>query len=273
MIKKYKAFTKTGIMNIFAYKFNIFSWLLVSASSLICLFFLWQAVYNSSMDAVINGYTFKELISYTIIVHIFGFTMIGETMDTISDEIQKGQISMSLIKPISYRLRFTFGAFGALIASNIVIGIPLLTVATIILTVNGFMTITSPGAFLIQIVLFFVAQLFARLLYDVVEYIFGLVSFYTMASFGLNQIREVIINFLSGILIPIAFFPEWAGTIVEYLPFVGMAQNPALIYLGRMSIQDALAALALQAVWIVALELFAHWFFQKAIKIVTIQGG
>ena len=119
MIKKYKAFTKTGIMNIFAYKFNIFSWLLVSASSLICLFFLWQAVYNSSMDAVINGYTFKELISYTIIVHIFGFTMIGETMDTISDEIKKGQISMSLIKPISYRLRFTFGAFGALIAGMI----------------------------------------------------------------------------------------------------------------------------------------------------------
>ena len=274
MFRRYKAFMKTGILNIFAYKFNIFSWLLVVASSLLCLFFLWAAVFNNSPVDIINGFTFKEIVSYTIIVNIFGFTMGGgETQDVITDEIQNGQIAMSLIKPISYRLRFVFSTLGSLLASNLIVGFPLLITSTVVLTANGYMTIESPVNFAINIVFFFIAQIIAKMLFDVIDYIFGLIAFYTMASFGLNQIKEVITNFLSGMLIPIAFFPEWAAGIVNYLPFVGMAQNPTLIFLGKMSITEALFSIGLQIVWLILLETFAHFFYLKVIKIVTIQGG
>ena len=271
---RYNAFMKTGILNVFAYKFNVLSWLLVAASSLLCLFFLWLAVFNNSPVDVINGFTFKEIVAYTVIINIFAFTMGGgETQDVITDEIQNGQIAMSLIKPISYRLRFIFSTFGSLIASDLIVGFPLLIISTIILTVNGYMTIKSPGHFILILLFFLVAQVLAKWLYDVIGYIFGLISFYTMASFGLFQIKDTIINFLSGTLIPIAFFPEWAGKIVNYLPFVGMAQNPTMIYLGKMNINEALIAILMQVVWIAGLEIFAHFFYQKAIKIVIIQGG
>ena len=135
------------------------------------------------------------------------------------------------------------------------------------------MTIESPLKFIIILLFFLIAQVIAKMLYDVIDYIFGLISFYTMASFGLNQIKEVITNFLSGMLIPIAFFPEWAADIVNYLPFVGMAQNPTLLFLGKMSINEALFSIGLQILWLIILETFAHFFYLKAIKIVTIQGG
>ena len=274
MFRRYKAFMKTGILNIFAYKFNIFSWLLVVASSLLCLFFLWAAVFKNSPVDIINGFTFKEIISYTIIVNIFGFTMGGgETQDVITDEIQNGQIAMSLIKPISYRLRFVFSTLGSLLASNLIVGFPLLIISTIILTINGFMTLPGPIDFAIIILFFLIAQIIAKMLFDVIDYIFGLIAFYTMASFGLNQIKEVVTNFLSGMLIPIAFFPEWAVDIVNYLPFVGMAQNPTLTFLGKMSVSEALFSIGLQILWLIILETFAHFFYLKAIKIVTIQGG
>ena len=271
---KYKAFLKTGLLNVLAYKFNVFSWLFVSAASLVCLFFLWSAVYSNSPDAVINGFTFKEIVSYTVIVNIFGFVMGGgETQDIISDEIKHGTIAMSLIKPISYRLRFIFSSIGSLIASNVIIGIPLLVLATLILTANDFMEIESPGKFALFVLMFFVAQVLAKLLFDVIDYIFGLISFYTMASFGLFQIKEDVICFLSGVFIPLAFFPGWTEKLVNLLPFAGMAQNPTLIYLGRMSVTDALYTMGLQIIWLVILETFAYLFYQKAIKIVTIQGG
>lgn len=274
LFAKYKAFMKTGILNVFAYKFNVFTWLLVVSSALLCLFFLWAAVFNNSPESVINGFTFKEIVSYTIIVNIFTFTMGGsDTQDTITDEIQNGQIAMSLIKPISYRLRFVFSTLGSLIASDLIVGFPLLVVSTIILVKNGFMKIQSPERFLLLILFFIIAQILARILFDVVDYIFGLIAFYTMASFGLFQIKQVVINFLSGTMIPIAFFPDSIGKIVNYLPFVGMAQNPTLIYLGRMNIREALGSLAMQVIWIAGLEIFAHFFYKKAIKIVTIQGG
>lgn len=274
MFKRYKAFMKTGILNVFAYKFNVFSWLLVVASSLLCLFFLWDAVFGNSLVPTINGFTFKEIISYTVIVNIFAFTMGGgETQDVITDEIQNGQIAMSLIKPISYRLRFVFSTLGSLIASDLIVGFPMLAIATVVLGTNGFMEIPSFGEFAVIILFFLIAQVLAKMLFDVIDYIFGLISFYTMASFGLFQIKQVLINFLSGTLIPIAFFPGVLGKIVNYLPFVGMAQNPSLIYLGRMNVGEAIWSIVFQLVWIIALEVFAHLFYQKAIKIVTIQGG
>lgn len=274
LFAKYKAFMKTGILNVFAYKFNVFTWLLVSASSLLCLFFLWMAVFNNSTADVINGFTFKEIVAYTVIINIFAFTMGGgETQDVITDEIQNGQIAMSLIKPISYRIRFLFSTLGSLIASDLIVGFPLLIISTIVLTINGFMSIGSPIHFVMIIGFFLVAQLLAKWLYDVIDYIFGLISFYTMASFGLFQIKDTVVNFLAGTMIPIAFFPEWAGRIVNYLPFVGMAQNPTMIYLGRMNISEALVSILMQILWIFALEVFAHFFYQKAIKIVIIQGG
>ncbi len=274
IFKRYKAFLKTGILNVFAYKFNIFSWLLVVSSSLLCLFFLWSAVFTNSANDVINGFTFKEIVSYTIFVNIFSFTIGGsETTDIITDEIQNGQIAMSLIKPISYRLRFTFSALGGLIASDLIIGIPVMVIATTALSLNGFISLPSPGRFVLIIVFFIIAQILAKLLYDSIDYIFGLVSFYTMASFGLFQIKDVIVNFLAGTLIPISFFPEAVGKVVNYLPFVGMAQNPTLIYLGRMGLSEAVFSIILQVLWLIALEIFAHFFYLKAIKIVTIQGG
>ena len=197
----------------------------------------------------------------------------GETQDVISDEIQNGQIAMSLIKPISYRLRFVFTTLGNLIASDLIVGFPLLIISTALLVRGGFMALPAPGDFVIFIIFFLVAQVLAKLLFDSIDYIFGLISFYTMASFGLFQIKDVIINFLSGTLIPIAFFPDIAAKIVNYLPFVGMAQNPTLIYLGRMDIYQAMFTIVLQIIWLVVLEIFAHFFFRKAIKIVTIQGG
>lgn len=271
---KYKAFMKTGILNVFAYKFNVFSWLLVAASSLLCLFFLWMAVFDNSPVDVINGFTFKEIVAYTVIINIFGFTMGGgETQDVITDEIQNGQIAMSLIKPISYRIRFLFSTFGALIASDLIVGFPLLIIATIILTANGYMVIEGPKEFIVIIIFFLLAQILAKWLYDTIDFIFGLIAFYTMASFGLFQIKDSLINFLAGTLIPIAFFPGWAAKIVNMLPFAFMAQNPTMIYLGKMGISEALGVIGMQIVWIIALEIFAWLFYKKAIKIVVIQGG
>ena len=274
MFKRYRAFFKTGMMNMLAYKFAVFTWLFVCILSLSCTFFLWTAVYNNSPVDVINGFTFKGIIAYTIFVNIFGFALgSSETQDVITDEIQNGQIAMSLIKPISYRLRFTFSALGTLTASNIITGIPLMTAATIIFCLNGFMEFPGFKTFLITLLFFFVAQILAKLLSDSIDYIFGLISFYTMASFGLFQMKEVIVNFLSGMLIPIAFFPEWAAKIINYLPFVGVAQNPVLIYLGKMGFKEAAFSLLMQVVWIVILEIFAHFFYNAAIKKITIQGG
>lgn len=261
-------------MGTFAYKFNILSWLLIISFECIWMVFMWTAVYKNSADTVINGFNFKQMISYVLITFIFSFTLgSSNTIDTICDEIRKGQIAMFLIKPISYRIRFTFSMLGSLFTANLIITIPFLTIIFIVLIVKGFIVISSVSVFIINILLFFVSQLLAALLLDAINYMCGIICFYTLAIFGLFQIKETIINFLSGGLIPLAFFPFWARNILNYSPFAGITQNPAFILLGRLSFSQAMFTILIQIIWIVALELINHLLFNHAIKKITIQGG
>ena len=136
MLKKYKPFLRAGMMNAFAYKSAIFTWLFISILQILCVVFLWVAVYKNSpdgVDSVINGFTFKEMIVYNVFVNIFGFaTLGGDTLFTINEDIKKGTIDLAFTKPISYRLRLLMENFGNLLAINIMIGIPGYVIAFIV---------------------------------------------------------------------------------------------------------------------------------------------
>ena len=196
MLRKYKPFLKAGAMNAFAYKSAIFTWLIISILQIICVVFLWVAVYKNSsdgMDSVINGFTFKEMIVYTVFVNIFGFaTLGGDTLFMINEDIKKGTIDLAFTKPISYRVRLMSENLGNLLAVNLMIGIPGFTIAFIVFGLIDFITIT-PLSLIISILLFIVAQVIANLLNDTISYICGVLCFYTSSGWGINQAKEVII--------------------------------------------------------------------------------
>lgn len=277
MFKRYKPFFRAGAIDLLAYKFNLFTWLIVSILEVACIVFLWFGVYQSSvdgMDTIINGFSFKEMICYVVMINIYNFVSFdGTTLWTIDDEIKNGTIAMSFVKPISYRARFIATTLGSVSMKILMLGIPLFTISYLIFGLVGFITITSVGSFLLYLLLFVISQFIAILLTDTINYIFGVLCFYTTSSWGLNQLKEVILQFLSGSLIPIAFFPGVFKTIATYLPFAGIAQNPVLILLMKLSYIDALKFIGVSLLWLILLELFAKWLFYTASKKVTVQGG
>lgn len=277
MFKRYKPFFRAGMLDLLAYKFNMFTWLLVSMLQVACIIFLWIAVYQNSplgMDSIINGFTFKEMITYLVMINIFGFVSFdGMTLWTINDEIKNGTISMSLTKPISYRLKLLFATLGATSANFVILGIPCFTIAYLVFGLIGFIQIPSIWIFLLHLLLFFIARLMAILISDVLNYIFGILCFYTSSGWGLNQIKDVVVNFLSGTLLPLSFFPGVFKDIVGFLPFSGMAQNPVLIMLMKVDLTESLKLIGLALVWVIVLEVFAKLLFLHASKKITVQGG
>ena len=64
MLKQYLPFFKAGAIKTINYRFNTFTWLVISVLQIVCIIFLWIGVYSSSPlggDSVINGFTFKEI--------------------------------------------------------------------------------------------------------------------------------------------------------------------------------------------------------------------
>ena len=277
MFKRYKPFFKAGAMDLLAYKFNILTWLVVSVFEVVCIVFLWIAVYQNSSDGVnsiINGFNFKEMIAYLVFINMFTFvTFDGTTLWTINEEIKKGTITMAFTRPISYRKRFIATTLGALSVMNLMLGLPCFIIAYIVFILIEFIAVESIWIFAAHIILFFIAQLLAALINDVLNYIFGVLCFYTSSGWGINQIKQVIVMFLSGTLVPIAFFPDAIKTIVGYLPFAGMAQNPVLILLMKVDIVNSLILIGISLFWWIVLEVFGMILFNKASKKVTVQGG
>lgn len=277
MFKRYKPFFRTGVIDFLAYKFSVFSWLLVTVFEVAIVIFLWIAVYKNSsegVNSIINGFTFKEMITYLVTISIFQFVVMdGETLWVINDEIKKGTISSAFIKPISYRLRFIATTLGSLCIRVLLFGIPLFVIAYIIFYLIDFIEIVSIGLFIVHLLLFIISIFIASLLNDVINYIFGVLCFYTSSGWGINFIKDVIIGFLSGTLLPLTFFPDAFKVIINYLPFAGMAYNPVMIVLMKFDLVESIKVILLSIFWLIILELFAKLLFNRASKKITVQGG
>lgn len=276
MLKKYKPFLKAGMMNAFAYKGAIFTWLFISILQILCVVFLWVAVYKNSpdgIDSVINGFSFKEMIVYNVFVNIFGFaTLGGDTLFIINEDIKKGTIDLAFTKPISYRFRLLMENLGNLFAINIMIGLPGYIIAFIVFISIGFIQL-SPMTIIISILLFLIAQIIANLLNDTISYICGVLCFYTSSGWGINQAKEVIVSFLCGRLLPLAFFPGVFGQIISYLPFAGISYYPVLILMGKTDILMGIHYVGFSLTWLILLNIFAKLLFNHASKKITVQGG
>ncbi len=277
MLRKYKPFLRASAMDMMAFKFNIIVWAIVTVFQVACLIFLWLAVYSSSeggFNAAINGFTYKEMISYVVLTTVFGFvTFNNDTMWFINRDIQQGTIANYVIKPISYRGKFVASNIGAFLMMSLVFGIPLYTISLGVLIGIGFLPITSVWGFIAHLGLFVVSSVIACLLNDTIAYIFGILCFYTSSAWGLNSLKTTIISFLSGTLLPLAFFPPVFKDIVSYMPFAGMSQNPVLILLMKYDYMDSLKVILIALGWLIILEVLAKLLFNHAIKKVTVQGG
>ena len=277
MLKKYKPFLRAGAIDTMAYRFNILIWAVITVFEVACLVFLWLAVYRSStggMDAEIHGFTFREMISYVVLTTIFNFvTYNNDTLWNINSDIKKGTVGNYLIKPISYRGKFAATSLGNLLTMTVMFGLPFYAAALVTLGSLGFLPDLTFPAFFAHLGLFLLAGLCASLLNDTISYIFGILCFYTSSGWGLNSLKVTLISFLSGTLLPLAFFPTGLREAVSWMPFAGMSQNPILILMMKYDLARSLRCVALSAAWIVVLELFAKLLFSHAVRKVTVHGG
>ena len=84
---------------------------------------------------------------------------------------------------------------------------------------------------------------------------------------------RAITNLLSGALIPLAFFPNGVGAALRWLPFAGITDTPARLYLGQLTGAHATLAVALEVAWTVVLLALGRGIWRAATREVTIHGG
>ncbi|MEG1002719.1 ABC transporter permease [Clostridium sp.] len=266
-IRLYKAFAKGRAKECVAYKSNVIMGVIGQIIMVLVTYFLWKAIYTSSTESVIKGFTLNEMLVYVMITFLIGYVTSSDVSYMISDEVKSGAIAMNLIKPINYRRRMVAASIGQFSFLIVLLFLP----GAIGITAYGI--INGVDINFASIIIFVISVFLGFLINTYYSYLFGLLAFKFYNLWGIGQIANAIIMLISGSLIPLTFFPELVQKAFNFLPFSSMIYTPAMIYLNKLSTFEIAKALILQVVWIIILIGLSKIMWNKVIDKLTIQGG
>ncbi len=270
--RKYYPFLKGSWLTVLAYRVHIYMWMLGDVVSAVLMILLWTAIYRAQPQTgtvMIHGFTLGGMIQYVLVAKI-ATGMIGytETFWNLSEDIRSGSVAMTLMKPISYRLKNVSTTIGGFFATFAMMTLPLMAVLYAVLAYMH-LPLPSWSAFL----MFLFTSFLGLIIMDTLDFLFGLSAIFTGALFGLGQIKTIVFQFLSGALIPLSFFPDWLNRVISFLPYKTTVATPISILLGQIDASGYLAVIALQVFWIVCLNAAAKLLFDRLIKHVVVAGG
>ena len=225
----YLPFAVNELKTQMAYRGAFYLFIFISTFGSFVSYFLWSAIYGSSPNAVLGGLTRDEMTVYIFMVYVTSSIVTISISEWVSDDVVKGTVAMQLIKPIDYRLSLIARALGQMLYRFLVpsvfiwVGLELYKYFVLGL---GFTGIGNIGLYLLSCVMSF-------LIYVLFDFCVGMIAFFTSYVFGLYLVKDALLSFLTGQLIPLSFFPGAIQKIFEFLPFSSMIYTPVMIYLGK----------------------------------------
>lgn len=264
-LKVYIPFIENSIKINLAYRLSFFITILSRFFTIIVTYYLWKAIYSSSTDTVLGGFSFYEMITYIIISFFTSVIVNSELSNSIAHDVMDGSIAANLIKPINYQLTILAGSIGRVLLNFLTLVLPF----TIIFCATGWIDAPTVSNSILYIISLFVSFLNNFLFGSC----FAVVAFHTTYYFGLDMAKTVVTRFFSGSIIPLTFFSPMLERIFTFLPFATMNYTPTMIYLGKITGSALIEAIALQLIWLILFYFINKLLWKHAIKRLTILGG
>jgi ABC-type uncharacterized transport system permease subunit len=247
-----------------AYRVNTAFQLAVVVVQVFILHKVWTALYAGATE--VNGLTLNALLGYLTIANLQNWALQQPEMSYyVSQRVREGQIAFDLIRPAGFVQQLTAHFAGAqlVMAFFTVVALP------VVALLGSFATPASPQAFGLWLLSMLCGGAVALLL----NLIMAMTAFFTTEIGGVLLLYYLINQFLAGALIPLSFFPDVLRTIADLLPFRATTYTPASIYIGHLSGETALRAIAMQALWVLLLAIGVRLLWRAAKRRVVVQGG
>lgn len=268
-LKIYLPFASNEIKRLLAYKASFYLFIVISLLGSFVSYYLWMAIYGSSESGIIGGLTKDEMVVYIFMIYVTTSILGVSISEWISDDVTKGTIAMNLIKPIDYRLSLIVRACGTVVYNFFVPSVFVWIGLEIYRVFALHMKPTSP----LTILVYLVSCILSFLIYVLFDFCFGMVSFSTTYIFGLILVKDALMSFLTGHLIPISLFPKVLQDIFDFLPFSSMAYTPVMIYIGKYTGKTLCFMLLRQVIWVVILYLLGSFSWNKIKRRLNVLGG
>ncbi|MFH9657078.1 ABC transporter permease [Streptomyces sp. NPDC017248] len=214
----------------------------------------------------IGGYHVAQAVTYVWLVQGL-MTVVRVYGDSeLATRVRTGQIVADLVRPVHLQSAYLAADLGRAWYHLLHRGVPPILVGW------AFFGLTGPAdpltwlAFLTSVGLAVVVSTLFRFLYS-------LSSFWLLDYRGVALIAVILVNLLSGFVMPTGFFPGWLRTLAAATPFPSIVQVPVDVFTGHDKGAGTAGALAGQAGWALFLLAAGRWLLAVARRRVVVQGG
>jgi ABC-2 type transport system permease protein len=226
--------------------------------------YMFIALYQSRGE--VGGYTLTDALAFTFITQGIAALMALWGPWPIAESVQTGEVASDLSRPYDYQFAWLAQDYGRAAFQLIARSTPPFIVGMIAFDIA---LPTDPLIWLSAIpsVMLAIAVSFGW------RFCLNLVTFWIVDHRGISGLSMLTTTFLSGFLVPLAMWPDGIREVVWLLPFASMVAIPIDVFLGKLQGVDALAALALQAFWVVLLLALGRLVLSAALHKLVVQGG
>lgn len=268
MSPAYGYLARAKFLSMLAYRENYWSGVAVYVVYIGAYYFLWQAVYDQAAAggrASLGGLTAVQMTSYLAVAWMARAFWFNHLDREIAAEIREGAVAVELVRPYNYLLAKLAGALGEGVFRLCFFAAPGFAVALLLFPVR----LPAAGAWPV-----FLAALFLSFCVNsLVNILTGLAAFFLLNNTGLMHAKRVIVDLLSGLYLPLSFYPLWAQEALRFLPFQAIAYLPNLAFTGAVRGAALAQVLAVQAAWIAVLGAAVAALWRLARRRLVVQGG
>jgi len=224
----------------------------------VIMYFLWSAIYQKTP---MQGYTFEQIMWYLVIAEASVISVSTKISADIEREVQSGEVSYYLTRPISY-LWFTFTTK---IGECLILWITaMLLGGSVMYFLTGTMALSNPW--------FLITSVIAVVMNVLVNLFIGMLAIWLEDVKAIRWIYAKIVLFAGGTVLPLEVFPLAIQDILKYLPFAYIAYAPARLSV-LFSWPEFFRVLLMQLGYLTLLILVLVWVFSKVVKKNSAQGG
>ncbi len=225
-ISKYLETAKVLFKAQIIYRFSTFVSMVFTISKIALAYILWSAIFDNR--AMVAGFTFNAMITYYIIASFMTqMDQSGGTGGQIASEIRKGTFSKYMVRPMNIFGSFTFQAIGVsafLFSFNLIAAFLWIFLFRVQFVFTGDALFILSALLILGLGLIFMMQL---------NYFIGILAFKFLDVWIFIMIKDNLLQFMTGALIPLSLLPAAILTTMKFFPFYYVIYLPAMLFLEK----------------------------------------
>lgn len=227
---------------------------------------LWRGLFNLNDASDYTSMSSAAMYSYVLIAFVLNNSLNWSTENSLSKEIRNGTVVSKMIRPTTFLSQNIADMLGGVIVQGLFY---IIMIFFIFIIFSKSLFIPSGYDF----VMFSLSAAMGMILRLVINDFFSLLCFFVTGYLGISWLKNAVINFFSGALIPITLFPKFLKLIADYLPFKYMIQVPISIFLEEYAMTEVFKSYIIQSLWI-TFFIVVHCIIYKKVRInLVIAGG